>query len=549
MLGDDVIFIKNRMSDAGALVLGWICLLLASFAFSKSLMNFPIYLPLFLASLVLAIMAIREGRIFGGLFLFLATLWIPLHLVNNQYQSEIKGIEQTYLNKGEQGKPLPQATKSHIPDRQQVIDPAVIENIYATPIASLKAEEIELGFSVLIDNNVSTRNTIKLTQDHLIYITDDKIIGKNLKTLEEAFSIPLQGRISGYAIEKGGNRLVYCDAQDTLHIVDLATQIDIPLPTPNPLFSKADISWDNPNEITFSQAKENSYTLNLDTLVLAKKQKSKSQQAKEHPHCDIYGGDITNSGKGFGEYLLLGNKGHSYTKAILPLPNLKHREAYTTSPDLRHLATLSRSGELHLHYLKQADEPDQRYFSFHYDTDQLDDIRKLALGKLIVGKRELIGEVYAPLVNPLNQKTIGPDLNNFRGLAKVTHWKNNKVTVLVTKAVKEVRDGDVLTALTHPKGEGNFLRDKWFILQTSPPDKSSPDSNIKFGNSLIQQGRDGIGGKAQQRIKEALDREDWAEATEYAKYALELDPANTDIKRTKKVNYILTTKGALALRS
>jgi hypothetical protein len=71
---------KNASRKQGAVIGGWICLLLGALAMLWSLFSFFIYLPLFLAAFVLGIVAIAQRRLANGIPILLLSVLIPIVL-------------------------------------------------------------------------------------------------------------------------------------------------------------------------------------------------------------------------------------------------------------------------------------------------------------------------------------------------------------------------------------------------------------------------------------------------------------------------------------
>jgi len=78
----------------GALVGGWCCLIIAVILASWQPVTFIIYLPLFLAAFILAIVAIAQRRITGGVVLLLLAIVVPIGAISYGVVSTWHGISE-----------------------------------------------------------------------------------------------------------------------------------------------------------------------------------------------------------------------------------------------------------------------------------------------------------------------------------------------------------------------------------------------------------------------------------------------------------------------
>jgi hypothetical protein len=84
-------------------------------------------------------------------------------------------------------------------------------------------------------------------------------------------------------------------------------------------------------------------------------------------------------------------------------------------------------------------------------------------------KKNLCGFVCAPLVNPLNGKTVGPDRGRVKALARIASWSEREARVWIETDCLPVQPGDVLADLhtweeRNPKGAGEAGRGEWWTV-------------------------------------------------------------------------------------
>ncbi|TDU80788.1 hypothetical protein EI77_00085 [Prosthecobacter fusiformis] len=69
---------------------------------------------------------------------------------------------------------------------------------------------------------------------------------------------------------------------------------------------------------------------------------------------------------------------------------------------------------------------------------------------------QLCAFVYAPLINPLNGQTIGPDHRRIKALLRLVEWKSGKASFVLCQATETVNETDVIATL-HTWSEGSLV--------------------------------------------------------------------------------------------
>jgi hypothetical protein len=99
-------------------------------------------------------------------------------------------------------------------------------------------------------------------------------------------------------------------------------------------------------------------------------------------------------------------------------------------------------------------------------------------------KKHLCAFICAPLVNPLNGKTVGPDRHRVRALVRVARWADNEAIFWIDREFDKVREGDVVADLHEwrnhvPLPAGELSATEWFsvIKQMSSAIEPAPRSD------------------------------------------------------------------------
>ena len=94
-------------------------------------------------------------------------------------------------------------------------------------------------------------------------------------------------------------------------------------------------------------------------------------------------------------------------------------------------------------------------------------------------KKSVAGFVCAPLINPLNQKTVGPDRTRVKALARLASWQDKAAEVWIEEEYQPIKPGDVLADLHtweehKPQPAGEIGKAEWFGVIDQLETKNAP---------------------------------------------------------------------------
>lgn len=100
-----------------------------------------------------------------------------------------------------------------------------------------------------------------------------------------------------------------------------------------------------------------------------------------------------------------------------------------------------------------------------------------------LAKKTVCAFVCAPLVNPLNGKTVGPDREQVKAIARAAAWKDKDAEFWIAEDYLPIQTGDVVADLHTwearvPHGAGELAKSEWFAMvgnvdtHTAPPARS-----------------------------------------------------------------------------
>ncbi len=117
-----------------------------------------------------------------------------------------------------------------------------------------------------------------------------------------------------------------------------------------------------------------------------------------------------------------------------------------------------------------------------------------------VNVNRLCAFICAPLINPLNGKTVGPDRTRVRAIARVRSWKETSAKLWIEEDYESAQSGDVVADLhtwkaQRPETVGSLEKDEWFaVIDTIDSGRPLPSRNIA---NLLERGGKGGGGLPQ----------------------------------------------------
>lgn len=459
-----------------------------------SVWSFFLYIPLFIVAFILAIAAMSQRRIVLGLSLLLSCLVVPcigfLILSSSRTAKFMKdhpapGLEMPQVPRQPRTVAPPHnadarpTVRANIPSDDtatNVADASVnspetqrlLEKTSKDSLMSAKAQEIVLVKLIKYDDtaNIEKPEAAFSRDGRLLLYTRSvrkgtEFVIRDLITGQIVRSYGIYGSAHKMALSSDGKKLAFTSSEDNrLHIVDLQTQKDIPLPVEGE--SSGKMQWDEADRIDFVRSDTEwmrRISIDLDTLAKSETKLDSDMPAfaaykaslKEHPNCKIATWTFQDNVERpnmqtYGTYLCVSNKNYTFTKILLP--NLSRGDlskvVYHVSPDLRHIL-LSQDGGLSVAYLGVGTSPRMNYI-VKWEEDnpfsQFDPER--VRGRQSSGAVYL-GKVYAPLINPLNGRTTGPNEAVYKGVVSLGDWHNGQAVATKVFEFERFAEGDVIT--------------------------------------------------------------------------------------------------------
>jgi Flp pilus assembly protein TadD len=296
----------------------------------------------------------------------------------------------------------------------------------------------------------------------------------------------------------------------TLSIIDIAKKKTVALPgvisvSPNSeSIQSGHFKWLDENAITYVGGL-NTFKLDLDTLKNIypfagykdddqfKKQYSQMFQSPlTHPHCYVH---TSYDSGGFEDQLclLIENNDHSYCSALVWGQDFENN--FTVATDLRHFAIQEDSKTIELYYLGLR-EKRPIYFNLPMDLAFLADEIKSYRASNPQEHPEIFVNVYAPRINPLNNKIVGPEDSSFKGTLKILTWDSTNALGVIVFEKQTIQPEDIAAdfRLCPNHGNGRYTDvvglvteinnpDSWAalipaVIQQAPSVLGSPDQSI-----------------------------------------------------------------------
>jgi hypothetical protein len=240
-----------------------------------------------------------------------------------------------------------------------------------------------------------------------------------------------------------------------LHIFDMTSGKDVKLdykePTPGTF-----IVWAKEQEIYIletSSGRRGGISLNLETLIQSRlagdiydqllKGTHYEQYAQhdwwsdfnKHKYCYIYRQDISRGQPS----LIVANTDNSYARALVKGVFAQH--PYVIASDLS-AVVYAQESDLYIAYLGQRAEPPKTLKTELSDTAFAE---KVEAG-LKDGQR-IIGTVFGPRINPLNNKLVGPEEKTFKGHVRFTASDGGQFIVTTTFEWVPFGPGDIVSEI------------------------------------------------------------------------------------------------------
>lgn len=510
----------------GASIGGWCCFIIGLAIMFYSVWMFFFYVPFFFVSFILAIVAIAQRRVVSGIVLIIALLIVPaviwLMLSATRLNSFILDVDQKLAEAEVAGMssirlipaagstaPPPSTTQSRVvsaPQPQTAAEPLPIvapttlaEPWFKVPTESLEtlhARELQVGASRLFsDKAISLRmvpafspDTTLIAMLREVNFAPLQVLLIRLDTHEVVQSWTPSQRPAHIAWSGDGKRLAYLMNSDDVFAIfdrDKGEEIRVPLPT-KLSFGTVGLAWDG-DGLLIHRTRGRMESINLDTLkidpVLSEDATDETveqtwenilaKNGAPHPHAFLQvSGD---SQKRTADVFAYEND-KSFRKVILgPVPG--GADAYF-SRDLRHLIVYAEQGLTHA-ILTRSEASHSSFELILAIRETVGQKDWLSVKQRLETGQPVWGQVYGPLVNPLNGKVTGADRKNFRGVVQFTRWTTTEAGVRTVSEILPIRVGDVVVEIDHQRmgfstALAEALKDRWYALQQPTDDVASP---------------------------------------------------------------------------
>jgi hypothetical protein len=376
---------------------------------------------------------------------------------------------------------------------------------YTTPEALKTAPPI--AWKVLTRRDLGSLNTsagVELSANQKVVVAlegDSTVVAQHLEKEETARVGKTPSPIKRIALSPDARRVFVVMANDPLRIgvADLASQRFIPLPQPKKhAVPEGQIVWWKEKQILFVTSEIDRWALDLDSLELDRvslsEDENKAIAAKLNPPLPT-----TEAWQFFREALELTTAELPETEGtpnwpwrgreVLRLADKVHRQSRLFSEiDTRYSDFLLgvadgskllrfRNDALQVFYFDTRPIPPLRWkLTMPHAPEKMKE-KDTAASALAMGDLSLV--LYAPLTNPLTQKTIGPDRERPKSILRFHKWEGTEADVFVATDNLPYSPGDVL-ADVHVMVGGKEPRllsldtpHRWWMLAPEPlPDAS-----------------------------------------------------------------------------
>jgi hypothetical protein len=403
-----------------------------------SVWAFVLYGPLFLVAFILGIVAVAQRRIVLGIALLLATIVIPLIEWLALAATRTNKFLDTQINL--LSTPTPAGAITAIPKQSDEERVASIKQIYEADISQKDAHDIQIRFRTIADSSASYRPNPTFSNNGKLVVYGHNegaatvITIKRLDTLATVNTVRTQRMAVNVALSPDESSLLYLVDDGQIYIKRLLSgeEMQLPVRAPGNQFSDA-INWVKEDKVLFGARS----LLDLGNLQITEVQNPPSIRSSNAPPCRITYGSIGHDNWG----LHIVNADDSYGRLLLPCT--LEAGSWSVSHDLRHMAMVERRDpgwNLIIFYLgfqssnrprmviRRSEVVALNNFEFHFSSGQQ------------TGDRW----VFAPQVNPLNQKIIGYNSGVYRGSVIVTGASGEELPVNILYEKSQLSPGDVV---------------------------------------------------------------------------------------------------------
>lgn len=283
-------------------------------------------------------------------------------------------------------------------------------------------------------------------------------------------------RFKTMAWHPDGEKIIYLTSEGNIIVVDLKENKQIKLPISDHHSYK--IKWRSDSEIYFLRSNYLSI-LNLENLTKTEKRLSKEERINPFglnsklKNRNLYIDRINHNN------ISINNSDNSYGRILIKDVSSDSVHPYDVTSNLKKIAFFIVNRGLYIATLGLREEP-QMVFSITLDKKtqltpkQRNEFEKYYKGGTIDGyfdkpqKFVIKGKVFAPSINPLNKKVIGPDRNHFKGYVKFTKSGDVNSTVETSFEFELIGKGDVVADIHSNYINGRKLgklHQVWAILE------------------------------------------------------------------------------------
>jgi len=275
-----------------------------------------------------------------------------------------------------------------------------------------------------------------------------------------------------------GEKIVYLTSAGNIIIVDLKENKQIKLPISDHYSYK--IKWRSDSEIYFLSSTYLPLSiLNLENLTKTEKRLSKEEHINlfglnsKLKNRDLYIDSINHNN------ITINNSDDSYGRILIKDVSAQVLHSYDVTSNLKKIAFIINNRGLYIATLGLREEP-QMVFGITLDKKtqltpkQRNKFEKYYKGGTIDGyfdksqKFVIKGKVFAPSINPLNKKVIGPDRKHFKGYVRFTKSGDVDSTVETSFESELISKGDVVADIHSNYINGRqlgTLQKVWAVLE------------------------------------------------------------------------------------
>jgi hypothetical protein len=502
----------------GAVIGGWLCFGLGIIFMYSSVWTFFLYGPLFIVAFILAIVAMAQRRVLGGVVLLLSCLIVPvvMFFVLSALRTK-KFIEE---HPPQSFAPPQSLTVPQIPPPQGLSQPAqtapgtqrmlpippaesaqrspqdlqTISALLGDNISLYDARSLGVGLVLILESTNCTPLGFSPSGKYFAYSipfpgtnpyfpqapNQQKVtlVVRDVSTLTVRSRLDLDTNPVGVGWSPDESSLIYFNVSplgssrpfSVLHLDSLQV---FPLPV-EWQYGTGPLYWDKPNQVMFDLVGYSYITLNLDDLtatrhdndpILQSEYLKCAEPASTHPICEV-----PNNGP-----LSITNRDQSFTRIIGPPVN-----GVAVRPDM-HVITANIGSRFMILYVGHRDSQGS-FWKIALDTSRaLSDMQKGQFPQLRNQHAHFQAQVFKPAINPLNNTVIGPDRTRPLGTVEIVKWENGYVTLGTTLSSDRLHPGDIAadfhSDLDYEIGNYSFFSGLWFPLQPLDPDYEQSEAS------------------------------------------------------------------------